>query len=71
MTFDSRSGGLRTDTLSRVFESRTSTSLPKLATRNWPHGDQLACELPPTAPALAVHEFHEVGIPATTFGAEE
>ena len=62
---------MRTDTLSRVLESRTSIVSPKAATINCPHGDQTPQSIPFVALVLAVHESHEVGIPVMTFSVGE
>ena len=62
---------MNTDNLSRVFESRICITPRKLAAMNRPHGDQAARRTSRSAPALAVHESHDVGIPFSTFDTGE
>lgn len=58
-------GELRTDTLSRVFESRISTPLTEVTAMNRPHGDQTGWQCLVVTPTLAVRESHVAGAPVT------
>ena len=64
-------GGLRTDTLSRVFESRSCILILEQTATNWPHGDQAVQLSPPPISALAVHKSHEEDTPVTTLAIGE